>query len=368
MKKFLAFATLASVALVGCVNDEKMEMTSGAQKISFDTPVMSTQTRAVVTGEIVGEVYPPTEKFVVYAKQHSGDLTKWAAASSFWNKNNDDPIIVGKGDNYWEEENGNDYYWPKASYEDIKLSFAAYSPAGLGSVTPTVSYGSTGLTVDGFTVESTVASQIDFMYSERVLNNKRAENEEVPVNIKFKHALSSIVFSAIEGDDGATYKIQAVKISGSFAQSGKFEEGVDDGDTYKNTTGYPKWTPTAGTSTTYQPSLAAAFDVPVGTASLFTGAGTASTEKSAILAIPQDVPNDATVTITYTRSSTDGDITYTPDPINLKSFKDASSNTIEKWEIGKRYTYQFQFGGTPKIYFSPSVTDWQDGGTVFVEI
>ena len=366
MKKFLAFATLASVALVGCVNDEKMEMTSGAQKISFDNPVMSTQTRAVVTGEIVGADYPETEKFVVYAKQHSKDLTTWAAASSFWNKNNDDPIIVGKESNYWEEVNGNDYYWPKASADNIKLSFAAYSPSGLGSVTPTVSYGATGLTVDGFTVESTVASQIDFMYSERVLNQQRTES--APVNIQFKHALSSIVFSAIEGDSGATYKIQAVKISGSFAQSGKFEEGVADGAIYQNTTGYPKWTPAAGTSTTYQPSLAAAFVVPDDKPSLFTGDGTASTEKSAILAIPQVVPNDATVTITYTRSSTDGDITYTSDPINLKNFKDGSNNTIKQWEIGKRYTYHFQFGETPKIYFSPSVLNWIPGGTVSVKI
>ncbi len=367
MKKFLLFAAAASVALVSCVNDEKMEMTSDVQKISFDNPVMATQTRAEVTGEIYGTEYPEKEEFVVYAKQHAGPLATWAAASSFWNKTNDDPIIVKKEGTYWEEKNNTDYYWPKASTEDIQLSFAAYSPAGLGTTPPTVSYEATGLTVDGFTVESTVASQIDFMYSERVLNQKRTTDTDAAVGITFKHALSSIVFSAIDTDDAATYKIHTVQITGDFAQSGKFEEGVTDGASYSNASGYPKWTPAAAASTTYQPILTAAFDVPTGTGTVFTGNDAASGKTSAILPIPQSVPDNAEVTITYTRSSTDGDVNYTVSK-KLKDFKDGSNNTIENWAIGNRYTYHFIFGKTPKIYFSPTVTDWIDGGTVSIEI
>lgn len=365
MKKFLAFATLASVALVGCVNDEKMEMTSGAQKISFDNPVMSTQTRADYKGEIVGTTYPADEEFVVYAKQHPNNLTTWGAASSFWNTGNNDPIIVTqKAANDWEHESIV-YYWPKASDENIKLSFAAYSPADLGTVNSsvTVNYGPTGLTIENFNVESDVANQIDLMYSERILNQQQTGSTSTAVPVVFKHALSSIVFSAVENDNYATYSITSIKVDGLFATSGTFEEKVTDGPSYSAA---PKWTPASGTSTTYTPASTFAFTVPVTTAANFTGDGTTLGRTSAILPIPQNVPDEATVTITYNRTATDGTKQYTATR-KLKDFKNGST-TIDSWVMGYRYNYQFQFGGTPKIFFSPSVTEWKDGGTVSVAI
>lgn len=365
MKKYL-FLAAASIALASCVNDEKMEMAPKAQKISFDMPVMGTQTKAEVAGEIYGSTYPETEKFVVYAKQHAGNLTTWAAAQSFWNTSNDNPITVSrKAAADWEEEGGKIYYWPKDDDNNIHLSFAAYSPAALGTTTPTVTYGGTGLTIDGFTVEGTVANQIDLMYSERILNQQQTTGTGVAVPVLFKHALSSIVFSAIESDDANVYNITSIKVDGKFATSGKFEEKVTDGPTY---TASPKWTPqSSSATTTYQPTLAAAFAVPSSSAENFTGYNTASSTTSAILPIPQNVPAEATVTITYERTGTDGTKTYTVTK-KLLDFKDSSSNNITEWVMGCRYNYQFQFGGTPKIFFSPSVTDWKDGGTVFIAI
>lgn len=364
MKKFLAFATLASAALVGCVNDEAMEVTSEAQKLSFDTPVMSTQTRADHKGEIVGTTYPSEEEFVVYAKQHSGNLETWAAASPFWSTDDDPITVTQKAASDWEHES-TVYYWPKASDENIKLSFAAYSPAELGTANTnaTVNYGATGLTIDGFTVENTVADQIDLMYSERILNQQQTGITSTAVPVVFKHALSSIVFSAVENDDAATYKITSIKVDGLFATSGKFEETVTDGASYSAN---PKWTPAAGTNTTYTPAATCTFDVPVTTAANLTGEGTTLGRTSAILPIPQDVPEGATVTITYERTATDGAKQYTATK-QLKEFTNGTT-TIESWVMGYRYNYQFQFGGTPKIFFSPSVTDWENGGTVSVAI
>lgn len=365
MKKFMLFAAVASVAFVGCVNDETMEMVPQAKKISFDNPVMATQTRAEVTGEIYGTTYPEAEKFVVYAKQHAGELTTWAAASPFWNTANNDPITVSrKAAADWEEDGGTVYYWPKIDDNDIHLSFAAYSPAGLGTGTPTVTYGATGLTINGFTVDGTVANQIDLMYSERILNQQQTEGTGTAVPVVFKHALSSIVFSAIESDAAYTYKITDVEVKGLFATSGKFEETVTDGASYSAD---PKWTPATGTATTYKPILAAPFDVPADKAANFTGYGTDSKETSAILPIPQTVPTEAKVTITYTRTGSDGTKTYTATK-NLLDFKNSSDETITEWKMGYRYNYQFQIGGTPKIFFAPSVTEWVDGGTVFIAI
>jgi hypothetical protein len=36
---------------------------------------------------------------------------------------------------------------------------------------------------------------------------------------------------------------------------------------------------------------------------------------------------------------------------------------IEKWEIGYRYVYLINFGGSKKIFFVPTVNEWKTGGT-----
>ena len=360
MKKFLAFATLASVALVGCVNDEKMEMTSQAKKISFDNPVMTTQTRADVKGEIYGTTYPADEEFVVYAVQHNGNLTTWNDAKSFWTSDKTTPITVTKEGNGWEEQNGKDYYWPKASDENVKLSFAAYSPAEFGS--GTASYGATGLTIANFEVNDVVSNQIDLMYSERVLN--QTETSDGGVNITFKHALSSIVFAAIDNHNAATYTIKSIEVNGDFLVKETFNEGVTDDDTYSSV---PKWT-AASTSQNKEYAIWDGEYVVTGEAKEFTGKKDANLPQTALLVIPQeDAPYNATVTITYTRDVTNGeDNTYTVTKA-LNLFKNAG-NAITEWEIGKRYIYTFQFGGTKKIFFKPSVDGWEDQTAVSLEI
>lgn len=360
MKKFLLFAAAASVALVSCVNDEKMEMTSDVQKISFDNPVMATQTRAEVTGEIYGTEYP-NEEFVVYAVQHDNDLTTWAAANGFWTNDKTSPITVAQETTgKWEEKSGKDYYWPKASDENVKLSFAAYSPADFGS--GTASYGATGLTVDGFTVNDVVANQIDLMYAERVLN--QTETSDGGVGITFKHALSSIVFAAIDNDNAATYTIKSIKVNGDFLVTETFNETVTDGATYSSD---PEWTATSTPATKEYAIWSGEYAV-TEEAKEFTGKKDANLPQTALLVIPQtDAPDNATVTITYTRDVTDGeDNTYTVTrALNLFT---NTGGTITEWGIGKRYIYTFQFGGTKKIFFKPSVDGWDDQTAVFLEI
>ena len=53
----------------------------------------------------------------------------------------------------------------------------------------------------------------------------------------------------------------------------------------------------------------------------------------------------------------------------LAMYKEIYHRYLQKVkDTGKRYKYIIQFGGTSKIYFAPTVTEWVDGGTVTVTI
>ena len=356
MKKFLAFATLASVALVGCVNDEKMEMTSGAQKISFDNPVMSTQTRAFY-GEITEANYPTSESFMVYAKQHKGALTDWESATNFWAE-----ALEAKydGSQYWDTDV--DYYWPNSD-DNVWLSFGAYSPATLTG-TPTVSYLNSGLKIVGFEVASIVGDQVDLMYSGPILNRKYTETTDVDgVDIKFKHALSSIVFSAIDADANADYTIKSIKVNGKFVTKGDFSEGLTN---ITDTEDKAVWN--NKTAEVIEYSLASSLTILVGTSN------TVITEdETALLTIPHTIAElaaaDASVTIEYIVDPKSGATDYNATKtIKLADFKVSGGSSIENWRRGNRYTYQFSFGGTSKIFFAPTVSPWANGGTATVTI
>ncbi len=357
MKKFLAFATLASVALVGCVNDEKMEMTSDAQKISFDNPVMSTQTRAFY-GEITEANYPTSESFKVYAKQHEGALTEWESATNFW-----EGALEAKYDgllSYWDTDV--DYYWPNSD-NNVWLSFGAYSPATLTG-TPTVSYLNSGLKIEGFEVAPIVGQQVDLMYSGPVLNCRYTETTDVDgVDIKFKHALSSIVFSAVDADENAAYTIKSIKVNGNFVTKGDFSEGLTN---ITDTGDKAVWNNKTAKNIEY--SLATGLNILVNTSN------TVITEnETALLTIPHTIPElaaaDASVTIEYTVDPKSGAADYDAiKTIRLADFKVSGSSSIENWRRGNRYTYQFSFGGTSKIFFAPTVSPWANGGTATVTI
>lgn len=361
MKKFLAFAALASVALVGCVNDEKMEMTSGAQKISFDTPVMSTQTRANEFGEIDGNstpvTYPITEDFVVYAKQHSGVFDGWSTATDFW-PTTGLKVSYDNEKGYWDTET--DYYWPEAPYQ---LTFAAYSPAVCSG---TKSYGPTGLTITDFESPESVAEQYDLMYSVRSKNNNEASNASSGAYIRFKHALSSIVFAAVDEDTKASYQITSLKLScDDWGCMATFTQNITDESTDAES---PSWTVPTPKSVNYT-MYTGTYDVS-DSQGYFTGAGSAAGKATAILAIPQDVPANAKVTITYNKIPDTGSPKQEgiSKEILLEDFLQSDNSAIGSWKVNGRYTYVFSFGVGKKIFFKPDVQDWEEVATGYITI
>lgn len=363
-------ATVASAALASCVSEDHAEITQESKAISFDAPVMATQTRAEVYGEIDGTDYPDEEAFAVFAKQYNGNFTSWNAGTNFW----EGELTVARqgNENKWYNADKK-YYWPDAP---VSLAFAAYSPAvpqtGSGfKASYTETY---GMGFVNFVVNTDVENQVDLMYASLVKNQTQENNAESGVNLTFKHALSSVVFAAVDANENATYTINSLSVSGRFYTTGTFKE-VPSTDATSPSWELSETSPSA--DVTYAPAYpteTSKFEVPVNTYGFVTGTGNATAgAATAILPIPQDVPEDAIVTITYTETPKNGAAaTYTKE-IKLKNFttdteKNNTAGAVENWAVGNRYIYVFKFGEAPMLYFVPAVTDWVDQTAVYYHL
>ena len=361
MKKNLWLAALVGVALTGCVNEEVVPEANQKEALKFAAPVIATQSRANVKGEITGVKYPSAETFQVFCKIYSGSYAGWNTLEDYFAADGD--VAKHEGGTYWSTSTV--YYWPDAGYN---LAFAAYSPAVLGdactkATTPTeITRTAVGIQIKGFVSEPKSDDQYDLMYSHTVYDRNKSNNASQAVSLKFEHALSSIVFSSQKSDAAVDYEITDLKVTGNFYTQGNFSQGITvatTDDVYTETE-TPKWDLGNGagvtTNVNYEPSFDA-FKVPVASPEIFT-LGT-----SAILVIPQGVPTDAKVHVTY-KKTTNGTITEHTAEIFLKDFKKAAAegttvaDGIETWERGKRYVYRIAFGENQRIYFEPSVNDW----------
>ena len=356
MKKQFILAASTSVALVGCVNDEnEAVVVEYGQQLAFNSPVMTTQTRANFAGEITSD-YPTDEEFTVFCRRYRGTFNGWSNSTesvSYFDENGETTSHNGS---YWATDKA--HTWPLSVYN---LAFAAYSPSELNEGA-TASYGNDGLTIDGFETEKTSDDQYDLMYIDRVVDRNNGNNGNTAVVIKFKHALSSVVFSASKGENlKKEYKITNLKIVGSFHITGTFKQNITetaatDGTAYSETEN-PGWTYANEnpSSITYTPVFDP-FDVAT-TPNIFTGGA------SALLPIPQAVPEDAKLLVSFTKIEEGMEaVVYTDYEIPLKEFLIDGKTPITEWEMGHRYNYRIYFGGTPLIYFKPEVTQWVDGG------
>lgn len=357
MKKMLFLAAVSAIALTSCVNEENFEGPKPqAQVMRFDAPVMK-QTRANVMGEIQGHLYDKAEHFKVFCKIYEGNFTGWESAIDYFKTEGDVAKNEGGESSYWATES--DYFWPEAQHN---LAFAAYSPAVLTTAPTSIEHTENGLQIKGFQTEADADSLYDLMYSDRILDRNRTNNGSVAVPLIFRHALSSIVFSSEKEDNNAEYTIKTATLAGSFVQKADFNQNIT---TVGDLKGAAKWeNPAAATAATYAPNFTA-FNV--------TTTPTKFTEKtSALLLIPQDVPGNAAVTITYTKKvkKSDGTFNSTDNTatIKLADFRQAGGEEITTWEMGKRYIYRISFGQNKKIYFEPKTEDWVEVPTLIYEI
>lgn len=356
MKRFLFMSALASVALASCVNDEAMENTSKAsdQKITFNAPVVSGLTRAVA-GEI-GTTYSESESFKVFALWHKAAYSSWEAvineSAVYMNKvtvsyttTDNDPYKINgdEGNGSWtfqgEGETG-PYYWPKDGY----LTFAAYSPAdavGTYSMTKT-----NGLQIDDFSVGEDASKHYDLLYSELSKDQTRkdytAEHDEyLGVDINFNHALSSIRFmvKTKETYSNAVITLQKIEIGG-VKYKGDFTQNLAA-------------TPNTAMWTVENDLISAAY-VSTNSNQVVNATATEPSNHNDIILMPQTLTDndDAEITVTYTMQVNGGAVIPQTQTVKINTLSN-------KWEIGKRYTYNIVFT-LEKVYFAPDVTDWVD--------
>ncbi|MBQ7772928.1 MAG: fimbrillin family protein [Bacteroidales bacterium] len=349
MKKLFLLSAAALMVLASCTKDE-VDQTPD-QKITFSSPVVSVATKANVPGEIVK--YPDGEQFKVFAVHHESTFDTWK-----------DKHIYMKGvtctydntDKNWQPSPS--YYWPKVG----KLTFAAYSPAVADG---TFAYGEGGLTINGYTTPE-VSKQYDLLYSERTYNRTTSSDSATDegedqgkdykgVDIKFNHALSSIVFTVKTSEDysdGATITLKNITLN-NINSHGNFTENVTEGATYASN---PTWT--SATPIDYSPIIQTS-DKPF---SQIVNSGTAQTITNAhpLLMIPQNL-NNAKVTVVYTiKSHTSEPIEQTQEIVLSTVDHDTSKDEVQaEWILGKRYTYVITIA-LNKIYFDPYVETWKD--------
>lgn len=380
MKKLLFLAAMSSVALASCVSDESpsIDATPSGKAISFNAPVMYSQTKAEMGEQPDGSGhYSTNEKFRVYAKWTKGNdlaTNTWASGEDYMvnvktKYFNDQPEATTTG--AWFPVNNTtdaleDYYWPKDGY----LRFAAYSPADASG---TITYGATGLTVQGYETPD-VGYQYDLMYSKRtgyfqgpssVHNTGYYEG----VDLTFYHALSSIKFKVQQAAayTGTELYLKKIEILNAFNKA-TFKENLVDATGTKS----PAWSGYADrvnyeiTNTTGSGQLLS---------TTATEVAVDANQQNPLLLISQDLLNSdnidesISIRVTYSIKNPGGNVIEQTHTINLADTDgdrvadyqqvQGTSTSIEKWEMGKRYTYTINIA-LDRIYFNPIVDNWDD--------
>lgn len=341
MKKFFLLAAMAGVALTGCVKTEsEVAVKSDSNRIVFDSPVVSSVTRALIDGT----EYPTDVPFSVYAQYKNANTgenllymdnvtTKYSATS---------PSTTGKSS--WIPV-GN-YYWPKEG----TLSFAAYSPTAASTVFNSVSWtDDSGFTFDNFNAVTNQTNSYDLMYSDYVADQEQGDEADYTkyygIQLTFRHALSALVFRAKAADeyDGAEIKVKTIEVLEAYNQGDLTTNNADN---------------TAGWSDFQNPTTMAVANI--------AGAALDHTDFAqqgdVLLMVPQgfDHNGGVKVKITYT-IDTESNATMTQThTVDLSKLTENGTVTAHAdWKMGKRYIYDITIG-LDRIYFAPTVTDWED--------
>lgn len=395
MKKTLLFTAIASVALVGCVNEDLANPAGqGKQKITFDAPVLYSNQdgRANVYGEIGNHSYggqtysyPKEENFMIYAVSHEGDFAGWdnATPAAF----NATEISYDLNVDGWAPKNGdNYYYWENGK----KMSFAACSPADLEQTNwggaDKRTYDASGLTITDFEVSANAETQFDLLFSSRVCNQTSANMSHSAsyysgIPIKFQHALTSVRFS-IRNTSPETVVLTGIELSG-VKYKGTFNENITEDDTdftlYDKTEGTgnvaPEWTVADDVITAPYKAFSGSilfYENARYVSALVEEFGTSSDECHQLLLMPQDLTDDVTLTVHYTVNGSANTKEVKLNGLESVSADELIKTPITAWEMGKRYTYRLTYSSETadrdKIYFAPSTEEWTDVDVIIVNL
>lgn len=352
MKHDILISISILAALIGCTKVDVRAPERVQSDVCFNTPVVSSITKVV--GEI--DEYPTSESFAVFSVYHSEGFNGWDTGVSYinraeftYNASVDDTDSDALGG--WT----GGYYYPKSG----SLSFAAYSPFSAHAETPgagtgTFEYASAGLSIANFTIPD-LAAQYDLLYSERIYN--KTTNDGVGdgyegLDLVFHHTLSSIKFKVQKKAAYTGYTITLKSISlENINYKGSFAENIQNetSDVYDSD---PVWIPTDDliNYTIYNPSPS----LEVTEAATDTDDVKFHTIPQGAILLPQTFGESDTALIR---------VNYTIQPTSMPEISQTATIPLnklsERWEIGKRYTYNISIG-YDTITISPTVIGWED--------
>lgn len=367
MKKFFILAAAALVAIAACTkNDADKKAYENSRLINFNTVAMKA-TKAPIAGTTYSYNLPAFGVFAYYLAD--GNWNTSGANASAVSYMDDVEVAFNDTKDIWAPSSS--YYWPLEG----KLTFIAYSPKSAA----TAAFSNAGvLTLTGFTVNTTVADQVDLLYSAIAAdktqnesyyvdsaNSKNSETaeEDKGVNIQFKHALSQVIFKAKTADEvydaGLSFKVNSITVNAASTATSM-------------TVTNPTTSQLASAITTWNsPSTNVNFAV---SSTAFPAAANTYLDKTlsdpigdALLMIPVTAfaGTDPTVTVNYTEYRLSDNQPLGSNEVTIHF--DAIDDVVTSWEAGKKYEYDLTID-LQKIYFNPSIVDWADGGTQDVDV
>ena len=347
MKKLFFIAVMASVAFASCTKNEPATKNS-EQQISFAAPVVSLNTKAATE---VHNNYPTTNDFAVWAHYYSDDYDTFENGTVYMNN-----VTVANNGTTWTP--ATPYYWPKNG----SLTFIAYAPS---TVNATVN--ESGIQISNYTV-----NQEDLLFSERAYDKRAVDDTATGgtttgatpsvtvdpytgVHISFKHALSSILFTArtSQAYTGTTITLKKIELT-KINSVGTFNQKLTDGPAAATDREADLWSGET-TDITYTVTADQVLSTtPYYTCNNTTTAPQATSGKRAtdFILLPQAIGANAKLKVTYTIKSGTGSAVEQALEVPLKS-------SVAEWEWGYRYIYNI-IVGLDTISFEPYVADWTD--------
>ena len=209
MKKLFLLAWPIALAAVSCSNEEVVSVNNDANEIKF-TAVAENGTRAQ---NLFCNVNKPTN-FHVWA---AVDDAQYFANASFSDKDGDGKYTIDGDTRYWPDASKTVHFYAVTEETAVKNGSTAavynawtkgfnWKPAGSSEITWT-------------TISDNATAQTDLLYA--YAQHKRPSTSGTPVAINFRHALSQIVFKAVNSNTTIQVDIDQVDVV-NVKDGGKF--------------------------------------------------------------------------------------------------------------------------------------------------
>ena len=361
-----SIALLLTLAL-GCTKQSHLDGGTGGafpvpgeQKISIPCPLVAPSTKAWA-GEMPLD-YSTDESFGVYALYYpEGNFSGWGSTTGAFTyidgaefSYNSSINDSSEGSGAWSATPG--YYWPKGG----KMTFAAWSPYRAKN-DGSLSYGPSGLQLTGFTTADKGPEHYDLLYSERVYDKSDCSGTSAQydgIDLLFRHALSSLHFTACSSVSTANIRISKIVIYDIY-KSGDFNENVSETDpsTYSST---PAWTFDGKAKYTEASPLVVYEDNSGTAAPALPLQGSTPLAVGFALPIPQNIAS-AKMKVYYNVQLGSAE----PVPTVSKALN-LGSGTVSQWKRQTRYTYNLILGAQ-QIRFSVNVRVWSDSDNTDIQ-